>query len=95
MANDTKIEFFSDRNINGPYKMFIMDYHWILILALIMMFCVILAVFIDFLVIRHLITKSQPKRPIDYLLLIEQVSHLSGPVPKMGTSMQANLCEAR
>ena len=74
MANETEILVLFTPKIDGPYKIFLGDSHWLLILALIMLSLVLLAIFLEFLVIKHLVTKPPPKRPIDYLLLVEQVS---------------------
>ena len=73
MANENETLVFLTPGLNEPYSMFRGDNHWGLILSPIMVSNVVLAVFLQFLVIRHLITKPPLKRPIDYLLLAEQV----------------------
>ena len=59
--------------LNGPYQMFETEHWWPLTLVVIMTSASIVTLIFQFLIVGYLFTKRAPKRPVDYLLLTEQV----------------------
>ena len=59
--------------LNGPYQMFETEHWWPLTLVVIMTSASIVTLLFQILIVGYLFTKPPPKRPIEYLLLYEQV----------------------